>query len=217
TVFLFFEIPILDSPVSPSTFPTGDPELILGHTFFYHFAVLFLDFAFYYYYSFSRIAFGEAEEGEKFIKLKKSLIAATISIEAVINAILLYTIARLMLKIPVDALFYISVSLSVALLPLIDGIIFLVATTLVSFPLLYNSLRLRKRVPKDDPHKSNLLYLAVLAFLQIFSIIFAEINIILVIGGAEPPTLAFIFSWICVPMLLYAGYRGFFAHKSKRE
>ena len=211
TLFLLFDIDVLDKPVTAGMFPSGISVLILGHTFFYHFTTLFLMIAFFYYYSFARLVFGEEEKGQKLVKFIISLIATSIVIEVVIDSILLYSIICLMLDIPIN---YELVSLSVYHLPLFGGFLFLATNSIVSIPICFNSLRVWKRIPEESPHKSNLLYLAVLAVLNIISIVFSVIDVLLVRTGAPSPTVAFVLTWICVPLIIYTAYRGFFSRRS---
>jgi len=69
-------------------------------------------------------------------------------------------------------------------------------------------------LPGYDPHRSNFLYLAVMAFFYLLLMGFYVLDVVLAQGGLEYPTPALFMVWICASAALYAGYRGYFSIKS---
>ncbi|OLS15320.1 MAG: hypothetical protein RBG13Loki_1101 [Promethearchaeota archaeon CR_4] len=211
TLFHLFDIPVISGTVTESTFPLGDRVLILCHTFFYQFAVIFLLCAFNYYYVFTRIVFG----GGKSKKWIVIMIFVTIINQVGISAIILYSLLSVMSGLPVN---YELVSLGVALMALLGGLILLAANCIISIPVFRDSIHLWKRTPKEDPNKSNALYIGIMALLNILSIIFTIVDIVLArYGGVAYPTIAFVIAWLCVPLIIYTAYRGYFSRKSEKK
>jgi len=149
------------------------------------------------------------------VKWVNGILVVNLAIQVLIDILLLSSIACSLSGVPIDNYYYL-VSLSVTLLPLIEGILFLVFYCVVEVPLFFKSLQLWKRVSSDNPHKAELLYLAIMAFVILIAVGLTTTNTFLVLGGAHHPTLTFLLSWIYVPVMLYAAYRGFFSPKSRK-
>ena len=144
------------------------------------------------------------------LKWVKILTAVALAIQFFINSVLVYAIACVLTGIPPD---YTLVGNSVLLLPIIVAIIMLVLYGMVTFPVFFLALRLWKHTSHDDPHKSDLLYLAVMAFFIILQAIFNIWDTFLLQEGVKYPTLVLLLVWLCTPVIVYAAYRGYFASK----
>jgi hypothetical protein len=213
TAFIaFFDIPVLSSENDVLTLDAGNSALVLAHTFFFQLAVLFALPTFYYFYVFARIVFfPEEEKGGKFLKWVRGLIVGTIAIQVVIISLLLYAIVRSLAGLSPNSGLLI---LGVVNLALIVAILKLACFFSVTIPVLFNSLRLWKNVAQDNPYKSNLFYITVMALFTILQGVFNIIDVFLLQAGFEHPTLAHFLLWFCIPVIEYATYRGFSSSKS---
>jgi hypothetical protein len=214
-LFNLFDIPLLNNENDVLTLSAGNPVPILTTTFVYNFSGISLLSSVYYLYVFARMVFGKGEEGGKLVEWIVVILAVNLVIQILNTSLLLYSIACSLSGLPFENYHYL-VSLSVVFLPVIGGILFLVFYCAVEIPLFLKSLRLWKRVSNDNPHKAELLSLAVMAFVIIIAAAFTMINTFLVLSGSQHPTIVFLLSWVCVPLILLATYRGFFSPKSKK-
>jgi len=214
-IFLLFDIPVLFSENDVLSLPASNRTLILTNTFIYQCLTLFLLPTWYYFFRFARLAYflGEEKVG-KFVKGVNILILVTILIQVLINSLVLYEILCSLAGLPLNVDLLV---LSILVLPFSVAIITFAIFGLVAFPAFFASLRLWKRVSHDDPNKSNLLYLAVIAFVSILLVSFNVLDLLLLIGGAKNPTIANLFLWLCIPVIVYAGFRGYFGTKSGNE
>jgi hypothetical protein len=106
---------------------------------------------------FARQVFFEGEKkGRIYLRGIKIVTIIGLAIKFFIECVLVYAIGCELAGIPPN---YTLVGFSVILLPVIATGIILFLYGAVAFPTFFLALRLRKRVPSDDPHKSNLLYL----------------------------------------------------------
>jgi hypothetical protein len=85
-------------------------------------------------------------------------------------------------------------------------------TGIIAIPILSGALHLRRRLPADDPHRTNLLYIAALAVAFLLMIVFFLLDTILIMFLSwENPTIAFLLAEICVILMVYCAQRGFFS------
>jgi hypothetical protein len=88
----------------------------------------------------------------------------------------------------------------------------LVFAGVIAIPIFFGALYARRRIPTDDPHRSNLLYIAALAIVFVLTNVFFLLDTILTTFLLwESPTIAFLAAQICIILITYCAQRGFFS------
>jgi len=78
-------------------------------------------------------------------------------------------------------------------------------------PIISGGIKLKRRIPKDDPHYSHLSSIVQMAvFFLINDIVFLIDGLINTISGVFPNAVSFL-PWIFLDLALYSAYRGFFS------
>lgn len=212
--FDLFDVPILMSPADVPDL-LANPTLVLATTLYSQFSNLFTLPPTYYLFAFARLIFyGEEEKGNKIEKLIMGVIALALAIEFVAMGLLLYEIVCSLTGVTIK---YVLVSLSVLRLDLAVVFLNLGFVCLVTIPIFFISFHFWKRIARDNPHKPDLLYLAVMVSIIFLMPIFRLLDIVFLQGGASYPTIAIILFWVCTPVIFYTAYRGFFASKPKKQ
>jgi len=215
-VTVFFEFPPLyNDEVVGDLLKVSDPVeimLTLTNTFFYQLAVIFTLLGFYCWVAFARLVFfGGEDKRRPIIKLVKIVVFIAIVIQLLVYVLLLYLIIGFTSGVPLDRDLLL---LSASTLPLVVAIIQLALYLCIMLPTLIRAIQVQHRLSIDDPHRSNFLYLGVMAFFFLLMMGFNLLDMVLLVLGEDYPTLAFIVFWLIVSAALYAGYRGFFSTKS---
>ncbi|OLS15321.1 MAG: hypothetical protein RBG13Loki_1102 [Promethearchaeota archaeon CR_4] len=214
SIFDFFEIPIVISEEDILAFLPDELPLVFIHTLFSPLRGIFILPAFYYFCVFAQLVFFmEEEKRKKLVKWSVILIAVALAVTFFVIGLLLYVIGCSLADLPID---YILITLIVLRSRLFVKIITLVVFCMVAFPVFFISFRLWKQRPQDDPHKSDLLYFAIMAFVLILLPIFELVDFLLLQAGATRPTIGFLLQMLWIPVLVYAAYRGYFASKSRK-
>src|SRR4030042_1096628 len=181
SLFDLFEIDLLLNEADLVNFLATNPPFVLLHNLFLNLQVLFMPLIQYYFYVFARLVFFAGEEKQaKLVKLVNGMIATGFAIQVTVMSLFVYAIVGSSRGFPAS---YELLFLIVYLLPVIVTIITLVYYFLVTLPVFFSSVRLWKRVSADDPHKKDLLYLAILAFANIIIGVFNTLDTLLLEGG----------------------------------
>jgi len=211
-LFDLFDISTLRNMSDLEILRPDNQVLVLAHTIFFQINLLFLMPAIYYMFVFARFVFiQEEQKGAILVYFVKIMAIIAIILQFLAIVLLLSSIIPVMLGASIDVGL---VSWGAVWVPLLAMVIFLVFTFIVAIPILIGAIEGWHRIPVDDPHRSNFLYLAIMAALVLLMIGFAILETILLENGVSYPNLGTLFMWTPALVLQYAAYRGFFSHKS---
>jgi hypothetical protein len=97
-------------------------------------------------------------------------------------------------------------------LVIVRDILGIAVSLIVVVPTLFGALRLRRRLPKDNPHQSQLLHIAIMSVAYLLMVVSLIIeNLIWERLGGEYPNEASFAMWVFIVVQLYATYHGFFS------
>jgi hypothetical protein len=214
-IFGIFNIPSIMFGSNVSTLSGDQLVMALIHTFFAQIELLFFLEAFYFMFVFAQLVFGSDADGLDQIrgKLIKILIGTAIVLQSLASILLGYSMVLAILGSPVNE---VLIWLGATILPIVVLIIQMPFVLLTVIPILTETTRARHRISKDDPHRSNFLYLGIMAFILLLTPIFTVLIIALSVSGVPYPNFAVYLTIVVQPVNIYAGYRGFFAVKSPK-